>query len=488
MPLLFTTITVLVLVPQARTLLFPPTPIALIDSKTGALQSPRAGVLGSHDTVTGAPENHKGEAVEKEASNFVAGIGTIALSSAAGKHQDDEGEADAKAPDPTAMASATVDAKTSAEGGAVTKKYDKTKQPMEDAMWSKMRPVMHTIGDIADGWERIANALSPTRPFSLIIPKLKLASVVAPGIAISMATSTYMFTKMNAFFIGFGFFGDPVIQRGIQLLNEKVPDWPKYLEIRNTLLKGVPTNSQLTITLLRVGEANKAPLPPPPSSDSAPADEAAELDTDDLAIDASHDEIQDAIRPDEATNGTQAHHEEHEHKKRRGSKVINFLKGTTKAGVETKVGTDSLRATVGSGKAKEHLGALPRPADLLRSGPVDFKARYKGEKGWVYINTSATIPCVGFSKHKSKGTGEETDKSLNPVWSIPIEDITELKKIGGYGWKAKIIVGWATSKNVVDGLEIMDKSGNTTRITAIVLREELFNRLVAMGSQKWESW
>lgn len=34
----------------------------------------------------------------------------------------------------------------------------------------------------------------------------------------------------------------------------------------------------------------------------------------------------------------------------------------------------------------------------------------------------------------------------------------------------------------------MDKLGNQKQLTAIALREELFNRLIAMGSQMWESW
>jgi Protein of unknown function (DUF3292) len=57
-------------------------------------------------------------------------------------------------------------------------------------------------------------------------------------------------------------------------LNREFPNWQKLLEIRNTLLKGVPTNAQLTITLLRIGEANKAPLPPPPTSGIPPPIEA----------------------------------------------------------------------------------------------------------------------------------------------------------------------------------------------------------------------
>lgn len=51
-----------------------------------------------------------------------------------------------------------------------------------------------------------------------------------------------------------------------------------------------------------------------------------------------------------------------------------------------------------------------------------------------------------------------------------------------------MVVGWATSREIADGLLIIDKSGNSKQITAIVLREELFNRLVAIGTQMWEAW
>ena len=142
----------------------------------------------------------------------------------------------------------------------------------------------------------------------------------------------------------------------------------------------------------------------------------------------------------------------------------------------------------GSAKAKGHLGVLPKPKDQIQSGPVDFQARYKGKKGWVYISTSATVPCVSFSKTQSDGTGEQNTKDLDTVWSIPVNQIKELKKLGGLGWKSKLIVGWAMDRNVLDGLEIVDNKGNTERLTAITLREELFNRLASMGPQKWESW
>ena len=118
---------------------------------------------------------------------------------------------------------------------------------------------------------------------------------------------------------------------------------------------------------------------------------------------------------------------------------------------------------------------------------MDFKGRYKGTKGWIYISTNVDVPTVSFSSKSSDGTGLEPEKA-SAKFSVPIADIRELKKVGGLGWKAKIVVGWATGKTVADGLEIVDKTGETHKVTAVKLREELFNRLVAMGGQKWESW
>ena len=258
----------------------------------------------------------------------------------------------------------------------------------------------------------------------------------------------------------------------------------------STLLKGVPTNAQLTITLLRIGEANKAPLPPPPRSDQPPSSRPASLNGDDLAIDASNEEIHQAIHKDpeqKAAEEQEEHHEAQKKKHKHGQHILGFFKGTTKTGVEAKFGIDKARAVVGSQHAKDHLGVLPKTDDPEPSGPVDFKGRYKGSKGWIYISTNVDVPTVSFSTRSSDGTGLLPEKS-SARFSVPVADITELKKVGGLGWKAKIVVGWATGRTVADGLEIVDKSGESHKVTAVRLREELFNRLVAMGGQKWESW
>lgn len=529
-PLLSVTVIALIVHPPFRGVLFPPAPVALVDAVSGGIQKPKSGVLGSHDSATGAPENHKGEAVEAEASNFYNGLTSIIVTSATGKNpqaednddddddeQDDDGHSDGRKsrdsgaksnsiggsmgdglPDPTSVAVGAADAKHVAAGGKP--RHDKTKVPVENAMWSKMRPVMRCLADLSDTFERFANALSPTPPFPRDVYRLRLAAMVVPVLLMSFFVSSHMLMKGFTFGVGFGFFGDPVIKRGLQMLNKRFPRWQKLLELRNTLLKGVPTNAQLTLTLLRIGEANKAPLPPPPRTENAPADRQAHVTDSELRatgaeppLNATEAELDAAMELDPTTAHETAGQDIDAAKTpkhgRKTSKVIGFFKGVTKGGVKTAMGTDTVRAKAGSSHARNRLGAAPRPGPALLSGPVDFRARHRGRKGHVYLTTTATIPAVAFSAATTVETiGAAAREDLHPLWTVPVADIRELKKVGSYGWKYRILVGWSLSRPVADGLEITDRRGVVYKVTAVPLRDELFNRLIAMGGQKWEAW
>ncbi|KAH7138927.1 hypothetical protein B0J11DRAFT_515643 [Dendryphion nanum] len=503
-PLLSVTLITLIAYPPSRSMLFPPAPLSLVSSK-GGVQKPKSGVLGSHDSATGAPENHKGEAVEQEASNFVNGIASVALSSATGKHPQgeppmDEGEPADGIPDPTSIAVGAADAKEKASGGTPTKEHDKTKVPMETAMWTKMRPIMHGLADVTDTWERFGNALSPTPPFPTNRYHLRIAVLIIPLFFMSIFITSYMFMKGLTFGVGFGFFGDPIISRSLDLLNRKFPNWQKLLELRNTILKGVPTNAQLTITLLRIGEANKAPLPPPPHINTPPPEEPAEISEKELRatgadypLNATAEELDAAMAHDPTTahetGGSDIDASKDSKHGKKGSKILGFFKGTIKGGVQTAIGTDKLKAKTGSKHAKDRLGAVPPPNADLTSGPIDFKCRFSGTKGHCYITTKATIPCVAFSTDSTiEKIGSVEREDLHPKWSIPIGEIAEIRKVGGFGWKAKLVVGWALGREVADGMEIVTRTGEETKIMAMPLRDELFNRLISMGGQKWECW
>jgi len=302
--------------------------------------------------------------------------------------------------------------------------------------------------------------------------------------------------KGLTFGVGFGFFGDPIISPSVKWLNERFPNWQKLLELRNTIFKGVPTNAQLTITLLRIGEANKAPIPPPPRSNAPPPKKAAELSEKDFRaagadypLNATQQELDAAVAydPKVAENVESKEVEaakEHKHGKK-GSKLLGFFKGTTAATVQTAISADSLKAKVGSENAKNRLGVVPHKTGDASSGPIEFQCRFQGEKGHLYLTSKATVPCVAFSPNK---VVDKNKNDLHAVWSIAVGDIKELKKMGGYGWKAKLVVGWALNRHVKDGLIITNREGTSWTITAMPLRDELFNRLASMGGQKWSSW
>jgi hypothetical protein len=278
------------------------------------------------------------------------------------------------------------------------------------------------------------------------------------------------------------------MQRGIQYLNETIPDWSKYLQIRNSLLKGVPTNAQLTITLLRIGEANRAPLPPPPKSNEPPPDEPVEIDKQaitDGGLDASHSDIEDAITVDQPS-GTDEGAGSPDSKKKKGgfgAKVMSAFKHTTAAGVETKLTADAARAALGSGHAKQKLGILPSKAELKKKpteGPVEFKGRYKGKKGAVYVDSSVSpasgnrpaSPCVYFTTHLD---GDEVVESMphEPNWSVAITNIQEIKKLGGLGWKGRIIVGVSNLLKRLNDCANKDFSGPQTERSRMALRSRI---------------
>jgi hypothetical protein len=77
---------------------------------------------------------------------------------------------------------------------------------------------------------------------------------------------------------------------------------------------------------------------------------------------------------------------------------------------------------------------------------------------------------------------------MNPAWTVAIGDVLELRKVGGLGWKSKLIVGWALGSEVVDGIIVKTRGGDELHLTAISTRDDLFNRLISMGGQMWEVW
>jgi hypothetical protein len=201
-----------------------------------------------------------------------------------------------------------------------------------------------------------------------------------------------------------------------------------------------------------------------------------EEEMDEAVQPSSHPPEEDA--QEGAGAGAEAYGRSHQ-KPKKGRRILNLLKGTTKGGVQTALTADKAKAKVGAKHAKTRLGAVKGPNPWPRRGPVAFPARYKGKKGHAYITSNATTPALSWTS---------SIEDVDPAWTVAIADISDLKKVGGLGWKSKLVVGWAMGKEVVDGLIIRTKSGDEFHLTAIAMRDDLFNRAIAMGDQMWEAW
>ncbi|KAJ5692847.1 hypothetical protein N7462_002270 [Penicillium macrosclerotiorum] len=491
-PAFFAVLIGLVIYPPLRPMMFPPAPIALIDKDTGGIQKPQAGVLGSHDSVTGAPENFKGEAAEREASNLVASVASVAVGSAVGKHDQGvptEAPLEETVPDPMDIVSDTADAQSKAHGLTPSDSHDKTRQPMKQNVLDIANLSMQVISDVTDTYEKLGNALSATPPFPRMKPRIRLLALLTPAFLLSTWISSYILIKAIGFSVGLAFFGDPIIMRGIAVLNRDFPHWQDIFKLQNSLLKGIPTNAQLTLTLLRIGEANASPLPPPPLSNGKPPSRPASLRHEDLTVGATREEIQQAASVE--TKNSSPQNPPRAQKKTLTAGILSLFRGGTATGVESKRAIDRMWATAGSRHAKNRVGVLRRKGKTRTPvGPVEFDARYHGKRGVAVIDSSQEPPILYFTTDIPQSNDLHVDnrKKNSVLFTIPVTDIRELKKLGGMGWKGKLVVGWAIGgKEVVDGLLVVGKEPHQSfQLTAMAMRNQLFNRLVSIDGQVWE--
>ncbi|KAL0935690.1 uncharacterized protein CTRU02_210281 [Colletotrichum truncatum] len=482
--------------PKARTILFPPAPLSMVDMTTGDIVKPMAGVLGSTDAATGAPQNLKGEAVENEASNFVTSVAAIATNLLMGQDPHgapgEVGGGSRQGFKPQLDVTTMAVVKDKAEG-MDRPSQDKTKAPMEEEVWNQMTPLLHILILVSDTWERFLNMLNPTPPFDREKHHLRLATYMSPLAIASLFLTREIVVRGLTFMFGVGLFGGPLIARAYQYLNEN--KWTEVFHLNNTLFKGVPTNLQVALTLLRLGEANKAPIPPPARAHRAPPEEPITVDEDvidamggDQPLGASQSKLDEmAERDPEMTDHAGGEDTEVQqavgHGKKR-EKVFGLIKSGAKEVAKAASGVEKIRAKTGSEHAKQRVGVIPSSHNGPQIiGPVEFSARYEGQQGFVYVNSTAEVPFVAFNRNSlDKG-------DLDTVWAVNIEGITQLRKHSGHGMKSKLAAGWATDGPIYDSLRITDQNGKDWVVTALPYRDALFNRLCAIGKDaKWEVW
>ena len=252
----------------------------------------------------------------------------------------------------------------------------------------------------------------------------------------------------------------------------------------SNILRNVPTINQIAITLLRIGEAHHAPLPPVPTSKPDDPDHQNIVGAEDIPLDATRPEVMNMTKSSDVEEADGEDNKEEKPKHKHLSKVVRLFKGTAKSVVETKLAIDHGRAAIGSQKAKGHLGVLPKSTSIIYTGPSEFKCRFEGKQGWAVITESAD-PSLLFTRDDPR---PRNSKKLDSVFEIAVKDIKRVKRAAAFVSTAVDSVAASSSdKELLASLEIEDEKEKTWRLTAIPERDEFFNRLVAIGDQRWET-
>lgn len=158
--------------------------------------------------------------------------------------------------------------------------YREIRQSMDRAFHHlKARSVMHRLPELVDASERLGNALSPTIPFNTHKPRFIIGAAITPFLLISYFSLWSAVIRVLEICFGIVFFGQPALRYYFALLTENFPKWKEYLQLKNTILRDVPTNAQLTLTILRVGEKKNTPFPPPPQGQQEQTFEKTEIAT-----------------------------------------------------------------------------------------------------------------------------------------------------------------------------------------------------------------
>ncbi|KAM0094680.1 hypothetical protein ACP6JD_001950 [Aspergillus fumigatus] len=472
----------LILCPPLRRALFPGASPASTDLENSTPGDPR-----TQDSIIGTSERHKGEAAELEAQNLVNNVATIAMTSATGKY----GQAVPEDAEEVAEPESLADVVDAAEGldESVTAESQK---PMKRKVANATDEIMRTMNDITDTYEKFCNLLSPTPPFITYAPRLRLAGIMATVCLLSLVVSSNFIIKATAFTLGLGFFGGPIINYSIEYLNRKIPNWREHLDLQQTLLKGIPTNAQLTLTLLRIGEINSSPLPPPPVTDDK---ESSSLIRSKARALIASNTTPTAQENSGSTNSSTDHQTGPAPKQRKKwfLKVLRFVRRTIATAIKSHGAFDRAMRIANSAHTRTLLELLAKKDWFAAStGPLKFEAKFQRKRGTAVIDSAQEPPVMYFTTTQSASIDNlklESQKKGSVLFQIPVSDITELKKTEGLGWKGKLIVELtAGSKEAADGLVISaSESEQAYHLTGMKARDQLFNRLIAIDAQFWES-
>ncbi|CAK9782310.1 hypothetical protein CC85DRAFT_254875 [Cutaneotrichosporon oleaginosum] len=348
------------------------------------------------------------------------------------------------------------------------------------------------LGKGADFIEIMQKALSPPPIYPDYYARFKIAGLlVVPALALHFVPAR-MFGRGATFIFGAVFWGHKWLERGARELIRRYPNWKMYVDPRNSILSGVPTDAQLVLHLLRVSEAEKDPLPAPPIYPTLE-------DTKDVIREKTGDNAGDIVGG-EAAVGAPTSAEGAEPPPQGVKKVTATTKRKTKGAfkrIARKIAGMGSDVTV-VGKEKKLRGkidSLVLKAKWGDDAPGGYSAKLDGTSGHLFLDDEEG--CLSWVPLLSK-TPER-------VWYV--DDLVEMKKDGvGAGRLALAAVSGAeiaslglslrfakTADDVSlsemseeEQLAAAQRARETLVFKGVKEREALFNRLVAMGNQRWE--
>lgn len=223
-----------------------------------------------------------------------------------------------------------------------------------------------------------------------------------------------------------------------------------------------------------------------PPSGSHDLDAQRSINIDNVPMPATQGEVLIATEdlPGAETGDDDQGDEKHPHL----SKLTKISKVTAKLGLETKLAIDHVRAAAGSSSAKEHLGVEPKPKNVVYAGPSNYRARMDGKRGWATLVMGAN-PTIVFRNTNDSQPGKTLEHTSDlPVCKILVNDIVQIKRTSAFAnTSTNTSVDHVTSQSLLGSVEVMTEDEHTWKFTAMPERDAFFNRVVAIGNQKWEN-
>ncbi|GAA5988760.1 hypothetical protein JCM11641_006530 [Rhodosporidiobolus odoratus] len=390
----------------------------------------------------------------------------------------------------------------------------------DQAVGKAAKQMQDGLGALADMMEVLANTITPPKPYPQYKAREKLAGMVLAPVALVFAiVPAQLWARVASFTFGLVFFGQPLLIRGFNLLNEKVPDWQERLDLRNSILSKVPTNAQVVLHVIRVAERAYTPFPLPPSAPTAKhmkqAVQSNGFDADEMGGDGYSAETSDqhsveagalanrhTREEDDEEDNSPSTKEKLGHKSK--SKIVGaFKKVAKKAAVfrgDVHVEGETTKQKVGNKIDRFFYQSRAKDEET----PYSFPAKFDGTSGHIVVKHSPSSPVatVAFVPLKANWS--------HPTFEKPIEDLVELKKRGV--WIGRTLLGYAASINLEGmGLDLRFKAleqryaekahgglgegdkphqevteGEMYGFSHVGRRDELFRRLLGISNARWE--